>query len=164
MTGEQDSSVPLDHVVIIRSTRTGACQETPCLFSTARGVILTLPPVNRSLFFPSSLPAPTALRARWETPYDLSYEVAVGSALPPYMATAPRQHVRPYIHAINSSHNGTLYEWCTSVFAEPTRYCQHLTEREAFHLAFDGIISKSASLLLAHARCVSSAPSFKNNV
>lgn len=47
---------------------------------------------------------------------------SVGSPLPPYMATAPRQHVRPYVHAINSSHNATLYEWCTSVWGEPTRY------------------------------------------
>lgn len=47
---------------------------------------------------------------------------SVGSPLPPYMATAPRQHTRRYIHVVNESHNADLYEWCTSVLGEPTRY------------------------------------------
>ncbi|CAN0202808.1 unnamed protein product [Ectocarpus sp. 6 AP-2014] len=46
---------------------------------------------------------------------------SVGSPLPPYMATAPRQHVRRYVHAFNDTHSAVLYEWCTSVLGEPTR-------------------------------------------
>lgn len=51
--------------------------------------------------------------------------VSVGSPLPPYMATAPRQHVRRYVHAFNDTHSAVLYEWCTSVLGEPTRYASH---------------------------------------
>lgn len=48
--------------------------------------------------------------------------VSDGSPLPPYMATAPRQHIRQHTYAINETHSADLYEWCTSVVGEPTRY------------------------------------------
>lgn len=38
------------------------------------------------------------------------------------MATAPRQHIRQHTYAINETHSADLYEWCTSVVGEPTRY------------------------------------------
>ncbi|CAM9574615.1 unnamed protein product, partial [Discosporangium mesarthrocarpum] len=45
----------------------------------------------------------------------------VGVPMPPRMATAPRQYVRPFVFQYNDTHNATLYEWCTSVAGEPTR-------------------------------------------
>ena len=47
--------------------------------------------------------------------------VAVGTAIFPYAATGPMQYARRFFYSFNSSHNGTLLEWCTSVFGEPTR-------------------------------------------
>lgn len=47
--------------------------------------------------------------------------VASGTPLVPFAATGLMQSVRPYIFTFNGSHNATLYERCTSAFAEPTR-------------------------------------------
>lgn len=39
----------------------------------------------------------------------------------PYAATGPRQYAMRFIYPYNSSYNATLYDYCTSVFGEPTR-------------------------------------------
>lgn len=39
----------------------------------------------------------------------------------PYAATGPMQWVKRFIYQFNSTFNGTVYEYCTSVYAEPTR-------------------------------------------
>ena len=46
---------------------------------------------------------------------------ADGTPMFPYAATGTMQYAKPYIYSFNGSHNATLYEYCTSVFAEPTR-------------------------------------------
>ncbi len=48
-------------------------------------------------------------------------KAAVGSPIYPYAATGLMQYVRPFKHVFNDSLTVTLYERCTSVFAEPTR-------------------------------------------
>lgn len=77
---------------------------------------------RRNPLEPANCPSPFCPLIPRCNAFHVSYEAPIGSSLPPYLATAPRQHVRPYIHAINSTHNGTLYEWCASVYGEPTRY------------------------------------------
>ena len=47
---------------------------------------------------------------------------AKGTPMFPYAATGPMQYVKPFTYSFNSTHNGTLYEECTSVFGEPTRH------------------------------------------
>lgn len=44
-----------------------------------------------------------------------------GTPMVPYAATGLMQHVRPFIYTFNDSVNATLYEHCTSAYAEPTR-------------------------------------------
>jgi len=44
-----------------------------------------------------------------------------GSPLPPFAATGLMQYAQSFSYSFNDTHNATLYERCTSVFAEPTR-------------------------------------------
>eukprot|EP01041_Mallomonas_annulata_P005967 gene5966-12038_t len=39
----------------------------------------------------------------------------------PYAAKGPMQYARKFVFTFNSTVNGTLYQWCTSVRGEPTR-------------------------------------------
>jgi hypothetical protein len=45
----------------------------------------------------------------------------IGTPLPPFAATGHMQAVRNFTYTYNGSHHATLFEWCTSAFAEPTR-------------------------------------------
>lgn len=71
---------------------------------------------HRELLTPSSSPTPNQ-------PLGISNQnlAAVGTPEFPYAATGPMQYVRKFFYQFNGSHNGTLLEYCTSVFAEPTR-------------------------------------------
>lgn len=44
-----------------------------------------------------------------------------GTPIFPYAATGVMQYAKPFFYSFNNSHNATLYERCTSTFAEPTR-------------------------------------------
>lgn len=48
-------------------------------------------------------------------------KASVQSPIFPYAATGPMQYARPFIYPFNETHNATLLESCTSVWAEPTR-------------------------------------------
>ncbi|RYY89740.1 hypothetical protein EON63_00150 [archaeon] len=48
-------------------------------------------------------------------------QAAHGTPIVPYAATGLRQYAQKFIYSFNSTHNGFLYEYCTSVFGEPTR-------------------------------------------
>jgi hypothetical protein len=50
-----------------------------------------------------------------------SQVAAAGTPIFPFAATGLMQYVRPFTYSFNSSLAVTLYERCTSVFAEPTR-------------------------------------------
>jgi hypothetical protein len=45
----------------------------------------------------------------------------VGTPIFPFAATGLMQYAKPFTYSFNSTHNATLYERCTSTFAEPTR-------------------------------------------
>lgn len=44
-----------------------------------------------------------------------------GTPMFPYAATGSMQYAKPFIYEFNETHNATLFEYCTSVFGEPTR-------------------------------------------
>eukprot|EP00981_Chlorochromonas_danica_P008064 scaffold1949_cov176-Ochromonas_danica.AAC.7 len=48
-------------------------------------------------------------------------QAASGTPVVPYAATGPLQSVLHFVYELNSTHNATIYEYCTSVYAEPTR-------------------------------------------
>lgn len=45
----------------------------------------------------------------------------LGTPIYPYAATGLKQYVRPVPYIFNESLKVMIYEWCTSVFGEPTR-------------------------------------------
>ncbi len=51
----------------------------------------------------------------------MSRQAPDGTPLVPYAATGMRQFAKAFIYGYNGTHNATLYEYCTSVFGEPTR-------------------------------------------
>lgn len=48
-------------------------------------------------------------------------QAAQGTPVVPYAATGLRQSVQNFVYVFNATHNATIYEYCTSVYADPTR-------------------------------------------
>lgn len=55
------------------------------------------------------------------TTFSYTNQAPWGTPLAEYSGTGPGQYVQPFTYQFNATHSGTVWEYCTSVYGEPTR-------------------------------------------